>query len=120
PAVRAFMPISIDRVHVHAPAEGRLWSHAIRVAEDRSGLRGDIRVFSDAGELVAEILGARLRYLDEIEASGTGDAIERWRYEVAWRRARAGAGTERPSGAWVVLADRGGTGARLAEALRRT
>ena len=120
PAVRAFMPISIERVRVYEPAEGRLWSHAIRVAEDRGGLRGDIRVFSEAGELVAEVLGARLRYLDEIEASSTGDAIERWRYEIAWRGAPAGAGAEQRGGAWVVLADRGGTGARLAEALRRT
>jgi amino acid adenylation domain-containing protein/thioester reductase-like protein len=119
PAVRAFMPISIERVHVHEPAEGRLWSHAIRVAEDRGGLRGDIRVFSEAGELVAEILGARLRYLDEIEAPGAGDAIEQWRYEIAWRHAPALAGAERRGGPWVVLADRGGTGARLAEALRR-
>jgi len=120
PAVRAFMPISLERVHVHAPAEGRLWSHAVRVAEDRGGLHGDIRVFSEAGELVAEILGARLRYLDEIAASGTGDVIDHWRYEIAWRRAPALAGAEWRGGAWLVLADRGGTGARLAEALRRT
>jgi hypothetical protein len=120
PEVRAFMPISIERVHVHDAAEGSLWSHAIRTAEDRGGLCGDIRVFSEAGKLVAEIFGARLRYLDEIEASSAGDAIERWRYEIAWRRAPALAGAQRRGGAWVVLADRGGTGARLAETLRRT
>jgi amino acid adenylation domain-containing protein/thioester reductase-like protein len=120
PAVHAFMPISIERVHIHAPADGRLWSHAIRVAEDRDGLRGDVRVFSETGELVAEILGARLRYLDEIATSGPGDAIERWRYDLAWRQAPARADAGPLGGAWVILADCGGTGARLAETLRRT
>jgi amino acid adenylation domain-containing protein/thioester reductase-like protein len=119
-AVRAFMPISIERVHIHAPAEGRLWSHAIRVAEDRDGLRGDVRVVSETGELVAEILGARLRYLDEIAASGPGDTIERWRYDLAWRHAPALADAGPHGGAWVILGDRGGTGARLAETLRQT
>ncbi|TMQ10166.1 MAG: acyltransferase domain-containing protein [Deltaproteobacteria bacterium] len=120
PAVRGFLPISIARVRIHGAAEGRLWSHAIRVAEDRDGLCGDVRVFSEAGELVAEILGARLRYLDQIAASGPGETIDRWRYQIAWRRAPALAGPEPRGGAWLVLADRGGTGARLAETLRHT
>jgi acyl transferase domain-containing protein/NADPH:quinone reductase-like Zn-dependent oxidoreductase/acyl carrier protein len=87
-----YMPLSIDRVQVFGNVGTTLWSHA--VVDPRTSSKetysASIEVMSDAGEIVAEITGLRLK-------RATRDALMRiartqvdwhdWLYQVEWQPA---------------------------------
>lgn len=117
-----FMPIVIDRIRVFDKPGDRLFSHVeVRDGAGKDELWGDVRVYSEDGRLIAEMLGNRLQYLDRISArknASLDDSI----YELTWKLANNTAelqpAPESPA-AWVVLADRGGVGEGLAARLRQ-
>jgi acyl transferase domain-containing protein/acyl carrier protein len=119
-----FMPVVIDRIRVFDRPSERLFSHVeVRGGAGGDELVGDVRVYSEDGRLVAEMLGSHLQYLDRIGAQkkpSLDDSI----YEIAWKPADEKAGKPAlrevtGAGAWIVLADRGGVGEGLAARIRQ-
>jgi len=102
------VPVTIDRVVLGSLPEA-LWVHA-RAA----GGRTDITLLDEAGQVIGELGGLRCARL-----GGAIDPLSGCAYEVAWRLApRSPAPAPRSPEAWLVLGDRAGTGARLAQVLR--
>ncbi len=124
--IGAFVGGGIDEVRFHRPARGsRFVNYArIRPETSRGGhvLVGDVAVFDEAGQLVAETIGARLVYLEEEHVRST-DFTPDWLYEAQWRKAPRAVEAEPNqttiSEPWLILADRGGLGDAVAASLAK-
>lgn len=116
----AFMPVSIEecRIARAALAEARCHLRRIDIA-DPDLRRCDIDMRDAKGNVALQIRGLELRRvsrstLDRIVAARAGDE---WLFELAWEAAPLPISPPPASGGWLILADQGGVGARLAEAL---
>jgi myxalamid-type polyketide synthase MxaE and MxaD len=111
-SISAAMPVRIDELHVHAPANA-VSAHARR--REAPGLDGptwDVRMLDDAGVPALEIKGLRLS--DVVTGSVGADLYEiQWSVPTSLRRGLGAA----PSGTWIVLADSHGVAAALARRL---
>jgi acyl transferase domain-containing protein/acyl-CoA synthetase (AMP-forming)/AMP-acid ligase II/thioesterase domain-containing protein/acyl carrier protein len=110
PKRRAFLPVGARLVRWHRPLGPSAWSWA------RPGSQGglDVCIFDDAGRVALELNGLELRYLDE--AAATADV-----YTLEWHaQPLAEAVAPLRAGPWLLLCDRGGVGAALAERLTAT
>ncbi|ACY15483.1 3-oxoacyl-(acyl-carrier-protein) reductase., 6- deoxyerythronolide-B synthase [Haliangium ochraceum DSM 14365] len=123
-AEQAWMPIAIERVELHAGAAlaAELWAHAAAAVVGEGALiRGDVRLLTAAGEPVATLSGVSLKRVSQA-ALLQPPAWRRWLYELDWRRceppAEAAAAAFAAAELAVIL-DRGGRGARFADALER-
>lgn len=127
-ADEALLPVAVGALHVYeAPdPEAELWVHARRVDGQGGGaaaeatsadeLAAELRVMDAAGKVLVAVRGFRLRRV----AREQGDAADGRLYEVRWVPAGAPAAAAEPrelAGRWLVLADRGGVGERLAARL---
>ena len=119
---RPFLPVGAATVRFHRRPGWHIWSHARRV--ESAAIRApneriaDVRLFTPSGQPVADILGLRIRYLDEPSALSEPVALQQWLYGVAWRSAPARRSL--PSlqkSTWVIFADATGVGEALAAAL---
>ncbi len=118
-----FVPERVERVVVGGPLGGEVWAHvALRGGAAADGFEADLRLAGDDGALRAELFGVRLRRV-RAKPERAPDAGHGLRfYEVAWRPEAAPPAAP-PAGAgagegWLIFADRGGVGRRLAELLR--
>ena len=119
------LPVRIARIWLRSRPTAVLRTHA-RVTQSRAGIRADLRVESAEGELIEIIEGIELAHLDDaIVASDLAAEEASWLYKVEWSElprpeaAVARALEKAPEGGrWLVLADRQGVGAALAERLR--
>ncbi|MBI1357394.1 MAG: SDR family NAD(P)-dependent oxidoreductase [Acidobacteria bacterium] len=120
---RVFVPASLDALEIHGDPAATRWSHIVlrpsgEIA-DADELTADIRLLDESGRVVAEVQGLSVKALERADDAGK-DASDDWLYELAWEErptpepAPKGDGT----GRWLLVADRGGMGAALAEALR--
>ena len=118
----AFVGAGVGEVRFHRRPVGRtLWTHALLRPTDGGDARvvhGDVRVYDERGALVSETLDARLRYLDAEAGGALLGAPDDWFHQLRWepRELDAAAPGARAveRGAWIVLADRGGIGERIA------
>ena len=115
-----FMPTEMGEIRVHGAIAGDCFSHVVLTsgAEPVDGrVDADIRVLDANGRVQIEVLGLRLQFLDE--AALQAPLRERWYYEVSWQAEEDSPAPAAPAepGAWVVLADSGGTGDALAKLL---
>ena len=110
----AFVGGGIEEVRVYRPLRGtRMWAHArLREPGDHGSnlLVGDVEVFDDAGELVSEVRGAKLWYLDPETAVTRGQNVEDWYYQVDWLPSPRPTAAERPAAGrraarWVVVGE---------------
>jgi acyl transferase domain-containing protein/acyl carrier protein len=118
----AFVGGGIDESRFYARPVGRnLWSYArLRHTPDQASnvLIGDVQLFDETGALVAETIGARLRYIDENQAPDPVNVGD-WFYDVQWRAADSARTLPvAPPRNWVVLADSTGAGDRVAASIR--
>ena len=105
------LPVGMESVRVREPLGPRVWAYA-RMRPTSRHLLGDVDFIDEDGRTLAEVRGVLLRAVAE--------GPERWLYQAAWEEKRAASETLGDlAGRWLVLADRGGVGARLAELLRR-
>ena len=125
-----YLPDGIRKFKLYRSLEGAVWSHALFRSEsfDAPGeLSGDIFVYDKLGSLLLEIEGLKLRRaLPE-----QGDSLMSRRlpqdgltYRLEWKPIALdtipGASDSGESQSWLILADRGGVGKRLAELLELT
>jgi len=117
-----YIPFRIKQFRFYRRAESsELWAYA-RVQEnsEESRLSGDIQLFDENGQIIAEIIGLEGRKAGrEAVLRGLRKNFSDWLYEVRWVEAGSreqGAG-DREQGKWLIFSDRCGIGERLAERL---
>lgn len=111
------LPIGVDRYAVLGLTGGSLQARISWRTGASGSLSADIELLSDAGEVVAVVQGVRFASVGATALNATGRGGNDL-YEVAWTPAPGLTGAVRKPGAWVVLADEGGTGDALCQALR--
>ncbi|NVJ06369.1 SDR family NAD(P)-dependent oxidoreductase [Myxococcus sp. AM001] len=115
------IPVGIEGVTFLAPPRGTLWAHAVLRpdgARDGETQSADFRLFGEDGATVAWIDGLVVKRApreafarDRVRAPG--QAL----FQVRWRPAAPVATPTRETGPWLLLTDRGGVGAAVAERL---
>ena len=112
---------SIDQIRLYAPLRGdQFWVHARLRDEDSESsnlLQADLRVIDENLNVVSDLEGARLWYLDE--SSPVVQAAE-WVYSVQFEHvaeAAAHAEASTKTRRWLILSDRQGVGDALARSL---
>ena len=125
----AYVPIAIEEIRIQGRPSGDLWSYAsLRVDEERSGegshnLKGDVSLRDEAGQVLIELAGVELQYLEEHSARVAAGRVADWMYEPVWEEQPPApqSAERRPGhvgdGAWLVFTDRQGIGAELASLL---
>ena len=105
------------------PPPARVWSHA-RLRSDPGVpadiCEGDVRVYDEAGALVAEALGLRLRRTGRVSRPAAApDPYDDWLYELRWQPGtrRQGQPATASPGSWLIFNDRSGVGDALAAVL---
>jgi acyl transferase domain-containing protein/acyl carrier protein len=123
-----YLPVGIERLTVHGALGERIWSHARTTGRADAAdlvLRGDLRIYRDDGQLVAEVNGMAVRKLTSIpQPLGIETDLAKWLYEIQWQpRPQPPAAAPPATGYWLVLCDEHGVGAalcdRIAEAGQR-
>jgi acyl transferase domain-containing protein/acyl carrier protein len=119
-----FLPVSMERYQLRGRLGTRVWSHArIRPSEggSREILKADLRLYDDAGTVLAEIEGLSIKRAARETLARFGQAqVRRWLHEVEWReqhRSEVSDATPPGSRGWVIFADRTGVATALVEAL---
>lgn len=114
-------PFAIESVRfANRSSAGALWCHAVvREGKAASGesFTADLRLVEEQGHVVADIRGFEVRKLPQetLRRSSRSEPID-WLYRVAWEPRPAGRAREAAGdGAWLVMGDDGGIGARLAK-----
>ena len=118
-----YLPFLIDQVKFYGrpTPNSQLWCQALLregESEHHQGLTGDIRLFDETGRIMAEIVGFELRRADRRVLQQAKDLSD-WFYQVAWQ---SKPNNKQPvymeeSGSWLIFADRGGVGEKVAELL---
>jgi acyl transferase domain-containing protein len=119
-AGRTWLPASIRRLRWlgDLPADRVLWARARPAAPGAAdgSFLVDVALADDAGHVVVEVEGLELIRLEQRQEGRLVDAF----HEPSWAlepRPEAAARRSTDAGAWLVLPDRRGVGARLAKAL---
>jgi myxalamid-type polyketide synthase MxaE and MxaD len=116
PPLHSLLPVGVDQIVVHGPADGDLWAHATATEISADAIAGDVVLVDVTGRVIVEVRGFRLRVLGAGQRPhGAVQHGTEWLYDVAWEPQPAEAAGESPakSGTWLILADRSG----LADAL---
>ena len=119
PADRAtHLPISLERFWCRPNGVRDAWVHTKRRTVDGDDTHTvDIRIYTAAGELAAELGGLKVRLLPIGKPGATADEDDVF-FSVAWRRsARVADGHGHDNGSWIVFADRSGMAEALAARL---
>ncbi len=87
-----YMPLSIDRIRVYGDVGTTLWSHALVDAGtgSKETYSASIEVMNDAGEIVAEVTGLRLKRASRdalMRIAQTQVDWHDWLYQVEWQPA---------------------------------
>ncbi len=119
-----YLPSSVSGLRIYNRPGTRLWSHAALRAgaeSDANTLEGDVRLFNEAGQIVADVVGLRLTRLGGETRRDIPVNLSDWFYTLEWRFKALDnpAPIDRP-GSWLIFADSGGlrVGEALAERLR--
>ncbi|MFO0580140.1 MAG: SDR family NAD(P)-dependent oxidoreductase [Polyangia bacterium] len=110
------VPVALRELRWHRAAAGRLWSHA----RWSSATEAQLRIFSEAGELVAELDGLEVRRRSRARTEDAETARDQTCWQLHFRPAPITAphGTAQP-GSWLLLCDGQGLAQRLAAGLRQ-
>ena len=107
------MPVQAARARMASEAPPA-WAHAQLRASDHGEPVVDLQWLDEAGNLVIEVNGLRLKH---VEQSSVSDNPADWLYELCWRvsERQPNAKHSAATGNWIVLMDRSGVGKALAE-----
>jgi acyl transferase domain-containing protein/NADPH:quinone reductase-like Zn-dependent oxidoreductase/aryl carrier-like protein len=110
-----YLPTEVDRVHLFRQPGPCVWAHARLLEKTPSLYVADVDVYTEDGELAARLRRLRCQRV----AGGYDESLDELLYAHRWElQPRAQGVCARGPGCWLVFADRGGAGARLARKLR--
>jgi acyl transferase domain-containing protein/acyl carrier protein len=118
-----YLPVGVDEIRYYQSAT-QVLCH-VGLATTGHGAPGlisaDIEVVDGQGRPVARLRGVRLQRVDRSALRRLAELdVRDWFYELTWQKLPAAATTPEPAaGTWLVLADAGGTGRAVADALTR-
>ena len=120
-----FVGAGIQEVRVYRRPEGK---HFYAYARSRNSeaassdtLIGDIELFDSAGNLIAEILGARLWFPDSSQKQALLESVEDWLYQPQWlikETAEKSSPEDPVTGTWIIFRDQQGVGEAVCKQLR--
>ncbi|NUQ61200.1 MAG: SDR family NAD(P)-dependent oxidoreductase [Pirellulales bacterium] len=118
-----YMPVHVRAVRVHAELTEGMWTYAVRSSADNrpspETVEGNVYLLDDDGRVLVELEGVRVQRVGRAQGQDRRGEIQSWFYEVQWQpQAPPEAAAAATLGDWLILADRGGAGDRLAESLR--
>ena len=115
------VPIRAGQIRWFGRPTRSLWSHVhVHPQVGDASAQVDVRLLDDGGETIAEINGLELRRIALSRPAPSSEAIDgAWLYGVEWKVTPAPAAITGPADRWVVLADQGGVGERVARALEQ-
>jgi acyl transferase domain-containing protein/aryl carrier-like protein len=115
-----YLPVWIERLRVYGRHGSKLWSYARLIEITEDGLEGDVWLLDEAGNVLIEAKGFRLQALEAARSSAS-EALTDWLYEFEWRpdqpEERIGeliSSMPETPGNWLIFADSGGVGRKLA------
>jgi acyl transferase domain-containing protein/acyl carrier protein len=131
----AYLPVGLERFILFSHPPDRVWCHAVSrpvSGADVGAPSGDIWLYDENDQIVAEIIGLRFGQATVDPGKGAPE-LESWFYEVKWREQEAPAVTRKNSladsiqavispeteaanspGCWIIMADRKGIADELA------
>ncbi|MEA2632317.1 MAG: hypothetical protein QOE66_2536, partial [Chloroflexota bacterium] len=114
-----YLPSAIDRVELLGPPGPRVWAHARLLEKTPRRSLAEIDVYDEAGRPVARVRGLHSRRV----AGGRGETIDDLFHAYQWHPRPllpqdASPALAQAPGRWLIFADVGGLGDRLAEKLR--
>ncbi len=84
----AFLLIGLDRFRLYRAPEATLWNHTVlhqKIGSNHESFTGSVRIFNEAGDLVAEIEGLHLRRAErEMLLKSVQKSDDDWFYQVDW------------------------------------
>jgi acyl transferase domain-containing protein/acyl carrier protein len=116
-----YLPVGVDEIRFYRSATEVLCH--VGLATTGHGAHGvisaDIDVVDGQGRPVARLRGVTLQRVDRSALRRLAEIdVRDWFYELTWQKLPAAAATAEPAaGTWLVLADAGGTGRAVADAL---
>jgi acyl transferase domain-containing protein/acyl carrier protein len=125
-----YMPVGLDRLMFHGPTIGtELWCIARIATNNEAGdgdIAGNLLLLDEAGQLVAEVEGLRLKDLGS-EAIGRAkrSGPDDWLYEVEWRLGPRSGDPATPTtqpraqGTWLIFGGQEGVGDALTANLQQ-
>lgn len=116
------LPVRIGQVRFYRPPSGKLWAHS-RLNEHNDVItKGDLSIYDEQGQLIAEFLGFVKQSVDA-GAGKIGTAqIKRWFYEPQWQLApdlTESVFRVTTRDCWLFLGDRNGVAEAAAVLLRQ-
>jgi phthiocerol/phenolphthiocerol synthesis type-I polyketide synthase C len=99
-----YLPSRMTCLRIYNRPSTRLWSHAVLRTDaglDSNTLEGDVRLFDEAGRVVAEVSGLRLTRLGGDTKRTTQFNLNDWLYKLEWQpKAYSEEGLGTPSPGW--------------------
>ena len=127
-----YLPMGVSSVRVFGRAKSQLTAHArieiARFAQRHDVIEGDVTLYGDNDEVLADVVGLKLRHVGKRQEQDTTQARADWLYETRWQVAElpevVGDKQEIMSNGrlpqldtWLILSDTHGVGARLSRRL---
>jgi acyl transferase domain-containing protein len=122
--LEVYVPIALEGLRLHGRPGGQVWAHAVLRpggAPGQDTVTGDLRLVDEQGAMIAEILGvsARRAPREILLQDHRTQRSKSWLYELDWLpKGRPEVADGAALGGWLVLADAGGVGSRLAQELQ--
>ena len=119
-----YLPVGVSSIRFRSRPEQRLYSHAVIRPESGAAaefLESDIRLLDQAGSVVCEIRGFRVKLVSGEAAREARDNPADLLYEISWIGKNLAASKNSPPAqlsSWFIVADRFGAGRALAEQLQ--
>lgn len=114
--MEGFMPVEIERIQVYGRPKPVMWCHGVQIEIKGKELTGDIFVYDEDENLIAEIIAMKTKAVESSSSFDVGK-LDDWLFEVNWTPLEDHEELEVDSnwkkGAWLVLADNSGIGEQL-------
>ena len=119
--MEGFMPVEIERIQVYGRPKSVMWCHGVQIERKGKEITGDIFVYDEDENLVAEIIAMKTKSVESSSAFDIGKPDD-WLFEIKWipleKQNELEVDSNWKKGAWLVLADNSGIGEQLSAKLK--
>ncbi|MCF6439124.1 type I polyketide synthase [Pseudoalteromonas luteoviolacea] len=122
PSEGTFMPIGLDALTVHQQGVQQLWSFVRLIEQSDDQVITDIALFDSQGKLVAEVTGFKIGRVADATVMHHFKNQSNDFYQIEWQQQQLISKVHLNNigqGTWLILADKQGTGKKLADKLEQ-